>query len=91
MTSYAASGNAWRNSDIDLTFGRLAFEQVTIYNCKIHEIGGERVRLPRAEDLIVMKAIARRPKDLLDIEGLLVAHPAADLVTVRQWVREFAT
>ena len=38
-----------------------------------------------------MKAIARRPKDLQDIEGLLAAHPEADVVAVRQWVREFAT
>ena len=76
--------------DIDLTFGRLAFEQAAIENREIHDIGGVRVRLPRVEDLIIMKAIARRPKDLLDIEGLLVAHPDADLVTVRRWVREFA-
>jgi hypothetical protein len=75
MTSYAASGNAWRNSDIDLTFGRLAFEQVTIYNCKIHEIGGERVRLPRVEDLIIVKAIARRSKDLLEIKGCWLPIP----------------
>jgi uncharacterized protein (DUF2336 family) len=47
--------------------------------------------LPRVEDLLIMKAIARRPKDLQDIEGLLAAHPEADLVAVRQWVREFAT
>ena len=38
-----------------------------------------------------MKAVARRPKDLQDIEGLLAAHPEADVVAVRQWVREFAT
>ena len=38
-----------------------------------------------------MKAVARRPKDLQDIEGLLAAHPEADLVTVRQRVSEFAT
>jgi hypothetical protein len=34
---------------------------------------------------------ARRPKDLQDIEGLLAAHPDADIVAVRQRVREFAT
>jgi hypothetical protein len=77
--------------DIDLTFGRLSFEQTAIDNSKIHDIGGLRVRLPRVEDLLVMKAVARRPKDLQDIEGLLAAHPEADLATVRQWVREFAT
>jgi len=38
-----------------------------------------------------MKAIAHRPKDLQDIEGLLAAHPEADVVAVRQQVHEFAT
>ena len=77
--------------DIDLTFGRLPFEQTAIDNSEIHNIGGLRVRLPRVEDLLIMKAVARRPKDLQDIEGLLAAHPEADVVAVRQWVREFAT
>lgn len=49
------------------------------------------VRLPRIEDLMIMKAIAHRPRDLLDLEGLLSAHPAADIGRVRRWVREFAT
>jgi hypothetical protein len=35
------------------------------------------VRLPRIEDLLIMKAVARRPKDLQVIEGLLAAHPEA--------------
>jgi hypothetical protein len=77
--------------DIDVTFGRLSFEQTAIDNSEIHDIGGLRVRLPRVEDLLIMKAVARRPKDLQDIEGLLAAHPDADVVAVRQWVREFAT
>lgn len=77
--------------DIDLTFGRLAFERTAIDNCEVHDIGGVRVRLPRVEDLLVMKAIAHRPKDLQDIEGLLAAHPEADVVAVRQQVHEFAT
>jgi hypothetical protein len=77
--------------DIDVTFGGLSFEQAAIDNSKIHEIGGLRVRLPRVEDLLIMKAVARRPKDLQDIEGLLAAHPDADVAIVRQWVSEFAT
>ncbi|HEY6620608.1 MAG TPA: DUF6036 family nucleotidyltransferase [Steroidobacteraceae bacterium] len=77
--------------DIDVTFGRLSFEQTAIDNSEIHDIGGLRVRLPRVEDLLIMKALARRPKDLQDIEGLLAAHPDADLVAVRQRVCEFAT
>jgi hypothetical protein len=77
--------------DIDVTFGGLSFEQAAIHNSKIHDLGGLRLRLPRVEDLLIMKAVARRPKDLQDIEGLLAAHPEADVVTVRQWVSEFAT
>jgi hypothetical protein len=77
--------------DIDITFGRLSFEQTAIDNSEVHDIGGLRVRLPRVEDLLIMKAVARRPKDLQDIEGLLAAHPDADVAVVRQWVREFAT
>jgi Nucleotidyl transferase of unknown function (DUF2204) len=77
--------------DIDVTFGGLSFEQAAIDNSRVHDIGGLRVRLPRVEDLLVMKAVARRPKDLQDIEGLLAAHPEADVATVRQWVGEFAT
>jgi hypothetical protein len=86
LMRHAASG-----INIDLTFGRLPFEQAAIDHSENHDIGGLRVRLPRVEDLLIMKAIARRPKDLQDIEGLLAAHPEADVVAVRQWVREFAT
>jgi hypothetical protein len=77
--------------DIDIIFGGLLFERTAIDNSKVHEIGGLRVRLPRVEDLLVMKAVARRPKDLQDIEGLLAAHPEADVAAVRRWVSEFAT
>jgi hypothetical protein len=76
--------------DVDVTFGGLTFERTAIDNSKMHDIGGVRLRLPRVEDLLVMKAVARRPKDLQDMEGLLAAHPEANLATVRQWVSEFA-
>lgn len=77
--------------DVDITLGGLQFEQSAVENSVVHDIGGLSVRLPRIEDLLVMKAIARRPKDLEDIRGLLAAHPDADLAAVRRWVREFAT
>jgi hypothetical protein len=44
----------------------------------------------RVEDLMIMKSVAQRPQDLLDVEGLIETHPAADLGAVRQWVREFS-
>ena len=77
--------------DIDLSFGSLSFEQAAVEYSEVHEIGGLRVHLPRIEDLLIMKAVAGRPKDLQDIEGLLAVNPNADIAVARQWIREFAT
>jgi hypothetical protein len=76
--------------NLDIIFGGLSFEQAAVANSEAHEVGGVTVRLPRVEDLLVMKAIARRAKDLQDIQGLLAAHPEADVVLARKWVSEFA-
>ena len=76
--------------DVDLIFGELPFERAAVANCENHDVGGIRVRLPRVEDLLVMKAIARRPKDLEDLQGLLAAHPELDVASARRWIREFA-
>ena len=77
--------------DLDITFGGLPFEEAAVANSENHNVGGVDVRLPRVEDLLVMKAVARRPKDMEDIRGLLAAHPDADIACVRKWVSEFAT
>lgn len=77
--------------DVDVTFGGLPFEEAAVAKSQEHDIGGLRVRFPRVEDLLVMKAIARRPKDIEDIRGLLAANPQVDVSEARRWVREFAT
>jgi hypothetical protein len=48
------------------------------------------VRLPHVEDLLVIKAIARRPKDVQDLQGLLAADPEVDVASARRGIREFA-
>lgn len=77
--------------DIDVTLGELPFEHEAVARSESRQVGGTRLRLPRVEDLLVMKAIARRPKDIQDLQGLLEAHPDADVAAARRWVREFAT
>lgn len=76
--------------DIDLSLGGLAFEQEALDRSRIYETAGIRIRLPSVEDLLIMKAFAHRPKDMDDIEGLLDAHPNANLEIARQCIREFA-
>jgi hypothetical protein len=49
-----------------------------------------RLRLPTVEDLIILKAVAHRPKDLLDIRTLVEIHPDLDRGRIEHWVRQFA-
>jgi hypothetical protein len=76
--------------DIDVILGRLPYEEEAVARGELHDLAGIQVKLPRVEDLMIMKAIARRPQDMRDIEGLLDAHPDADIDRVRQWVSEFS-
>lgn len=77
--------------DVDIILGGLPFESAAVKAGQLHPLGNFAVRLPRVEDLMIMKAVAQRPQDLLDLEGLLETHPGADLAAVRHWVREFST
>jgi Nucleotidyl transferase of unknown function (DUF2204) len=75
--------------DIDLILGRLSFEQASVDNAVIHRFGGLDIPLPRVEDLLIMKAVAHRPQDMLDVQALLRMNPGVDVDMVRRWVREF--
>jgi hypothetical protein len=52
-------------------------------------VGELRLRLPTPEDLIIMKAVAQRPKDLEDIQAISVSHPDLDRARVQFWVEQF--
>src|SRR3990167_10056021 len=57
--------------DVDITFGTLPFEKEAISRAVWFDIKKIRLPLPAPEDLIIMKAIAHRPRDLADIESIL--------------------
>lgn len=77
--------------DADIVFGALPFEEEAIARALWIEIAGVRVPLPAPEDLVIMKAVAHRPRDMGDIEAILDAHPKLDRRKVRRWVREFSS
>lgn len=52
-------------------------------------VGEIAIRLPTPEDLIILKAVAHRPKDLLDIRTLIETYPNLDIPRIRRWVKEF--
>ncbi len=76
--------------NVDLSLGMLPFEEEAVERSLLYQIGELRLRLPTPEDLIIFKAVAHRPQDLLDIQALIEANPHLDRKRIERWVREFA-
>ena len=74
----------------DLMAGALPFEEEAVGRAQRIALLGVDVPVVTAEDLIIMKAVAHRSRDIADIESVLEAQPDADLVRVRRWVGAFA-
>jgi len=70
--------------------GVLPFEKEMVKRSQVVTLGGLKLRLPSPEDLIILKAVAHRPKDMLDIESMLLNQPGVDREYIRTWVQQFA-
>ena len=78
--------------NVDISMADLPFEEEAIRRGQKRPMRGVPVRipLPTPEDLVIMKAVAHRPRDIADIEGILDLHPGIDKARVRKWVANFA-
>jgi hypothetical protein len=56
----------------------------------VKKIQGVAVPVPTPEDLIIMKAVGHRDKDLIDIGSILDKNPKVDLRRIRRYVADFA-
>lgn len=77
-------------TDIDVILGMSPFEEKLIQQAVSVRIASTTIRLPKPEDLILMKIIAGRPKDLEDIRSILDAHPRINTTKLRNTVIELA-
>ncbi len=79
------------NTNIDLSLGVLPFEQEIVERSVVHQVDATlQLRLPTPEDLIILKAIAHRPKDMEDIRILADKYPNLDISRIEKWVKQFA-
>ncbi len=76
--------------NIDLSIGLLPFEQELIERSKRFSAEGASFSIPTPEDLIIMKAVARRPKDIEDIRTIVQSQKTLDVKRIKHWVTEFA-
>ncbi len=59
---------------VDLAIGLSGFERQAIARAEAMNIAGQDVLVATAEDLLVMKLFAGRPRDQQDIEGIIAAQ-----------------
>jgi hypothetical protein len=76
--------------NVDVALGALPFEVEAVERGCLRSLGELTLRLPTPEDLIILKAVAHRPKDLLDIEAVIASHPHLDRERIRRWVQDFS-
>jgi len=77
--------------DVDLSLAWLPFELEAIAASEVVSIHGFRVRVARAEDLVIYKIAAWRPQDQQDVERLVALHGGElDLDRVRRFAGDLA-
>ncbi len=76
--------------EVDLSFGMLPFESELVTRAMHRTVKQVRFPLARPEDIIVMKALALRPRDIADIEGILESVGDLDLARVRTTVAQLS-
>lgn len=77
------------NIRIDFVFSLTEYERQCIDRGKTIRIRRVDVRFVSPEDLIVMKTIAGRPRDLEDVASVVRKNPGFDRRHVERWLREF--
>lgn len=76
--------------EIDLSLGMLPFESDLVHRARAVDVGEVRFPLAAPEDVIVMKALALRPRDVADIEGIVESNAELDLDRVRSTLSQLS-
>ena len=76
---------------IDISLGALPFERELVERATRVPVLDYQLPIARGEDLVIMKSLALRPRDVADIESLLELCDDIDLARVRRVLGEFTT
>ncbi len=77
------------NIRIDFVFSLTGYERLAIERGKMVRLGEVDVRFVSLEDLIVMKVISGRPRDIEDVASVIRKNPGFDQTHVRRWLNDF--
>lgn len=92
MKSRVVLIKALNGCPVDISLALPGYEDEVMRRAVDYEIEpGKVTRLCSAEDFIIYKVVAGRPRDLLDIEGAIARQRRSlDIAYIRRWLTEFA-
>jgi hypothetical protein len=76
---------------VDFIFSFRPYERQAIARALRVRIRAAEVRFASAEDLVIHKMIAGRPRDLEDVRIILLKNPGLDIDYVRHWLSDFSS
>jgi hypothetical protein len=74
---------------VDFIFSNSTYERQAIERSRVVSLGRARVKFSALEDVIIHKLIAERPRDMEDVQSILLKNPEYDLAYLRKWLKEF--
>ena len=82
--------NRENNIRVDFIFSFSPYERQAIERARFVEIAGTLVSFASAEDLVIHKVFAGRPRDMEDVKSVLIKNPDVDFTYIRHWLKELS-
>jgi len=74
---------------VDFIFSFTPYEKQAIERGNIVEIGNAKINFASVSDLIIHKIFAGRPRDLEDIENIILKSDNIEIDYIKKWLRKF--
>jgi len=74
-----------RSIDIDVFLAESDYQRAMMGRRQSHRVAGREAWFVSPEDLVLLKLIAARKRDLADIEDILLGQPDVDESYMRRW------
>ncbi len=76
--------------EIDLSIAGIAFEVEMVNSARSMDLAGVLIPVARPDDILIMKSLALRARDIADIEAILAVQEGLDLARIRSVIAEFS-
>ncbi len=88
-TMVLPAGHAQTGARVDIIFSISPYESQALKRARKIQVHTHKVCFAAAEDVIIHKIVAGRPRDLEDAQGILLKQKKMDLKYIRSWLGRF--